>query len=71
MQEEIEKILKILEEIKEDIREIKEHQKSSSSKEKNTKTEIRKVFSPPSTTNYIEVQEKSDWDSCSIGELIE
>ncbi len=71
MQEEIEKILKILEEIKEDIAEIKKHQKSSSSKEKDSKTEIKKISSPPSTANYVKIQEKSDWDSCSIGELIE
>lgn len=70
MHDDIERIYEILEEIRAELRELKELQKASHHTSPREEAG-RRIASPPSTSNYVEIREKSNWDSSSIDGLIE
>ncbi|HHN81788.1 MAG TPA: hypothetical protein ENN11_04115 [Methanomicrobia archaeon] len=70
MHDDIERIYEILEEIRSELRELKELQKSSQHSSSHEGVG-RRISSPPTSSNYVEIREKSKWDSSSIDGLIE
>ena len=70
MDDDIKRIYTILEEIRDEIREIK-RQMGSNALPPEEERGARRIASAPASTSYVHIEEKSQWDSSSIDNLIE